>query len=112
MLCFTIVVRSYQLEEPQKSVVMVITPLTAILEDQVSWFSLYNTRHVIIQSNPGSSRGLSVAAVNRNTTAAVKASIFNGKYTIFLDKKFFFKYIFKNIPNSFCHTSQNLKTVT
>ena len=28
----------HQFEEPQKSVVVVVTPLTAIMEDQASWF--------------------------------------------------------------------------
>ena len=35
-----------------------------------------------------------------------------GVYHFFEKKKNFFKYIFKKIYNTFCHTSQNLKTVT
>ena len=33
-------------------------------------------------------------------------------YHFFEEKKFFFKYIFKKISNTFCRTSQNLTTVT
>ncbi len=48
----------YHIHQLQESIVIVVTPLSAVLEDQTFSFCISNTPYVIFQPNLGSSMGI------------------------------------------------------